>query len=298
MPNQPDPQPPLALGIDIGGGSAKLALLDDQRETVATGQSAEYRQPTLEALARVVRDALDAMLAGQPVETRARIERVGLSAPGPVEGDRHIVISGNVPALSGLDGVAWVERVMGAPLPTRVVTDQLAAAMSQWMNDPLAGRALYLALGTGVGGAILDHGHPLTFTRGTPGHLGHLDVSGGDPDAPTSEAAGRGALEAYVGAPALRAAGMPVDDPRACVDHPAMPRATAALARAIRICLALYRMDHVVLMGGIAQVFLPVLDRVRDAVLDDLSPVAPDVWSLSVGNLGPMAGAIGASQMA
>ncbi|MFI4861129.1 MAG: ROK family protein [Phycisphaerales bacterium JB063] len=287
-----------ALGIDIGAGSTKLALLAGEGGVLATAQSAAYTQPDLATLTHAIHEALYQPSNGFAI-VADHIARVGLAVPGPVEpGQCKLPRCGNLSALEGVDPAQWVRGVVGQASPVRVMTDQHAAAFAAYTADPQPGRTLYLALGTGVGGAVLDEGQPLAFTRGTPGHLGHLDISGGNPDAPSTPAAGRGALEAYLGAPALRSRGLPLDDPARCANHPAMPEVIDAIARGIRIMFALYRMDHIVLLGGVAPVFTPVLDALAGRIRDGLTPVAPDDWTLSVGSVGLFAGAIGAARLA
>lgn len=284
------------LGIDVGGSSTKLALCDGSGAMLATAQSTGYRRPSAEALAEAVRMACDQLgVDGQ----REHIAGVGLAVPGPVEAGQAVLPHcGNLPALAGLNASGWVQSCVGRAVPVRLLTDQLATATAEWHADPRPGRTLVLTLGTGVGGAVLDDGVPLTFTRGTPGHLGHLDISGGSHNAPATAAAGRGALEAYLGAPALRALGLPLEDPEACAAHKAMPDVIGGLARGLRIMFGLYRMDHIILAGGVAPVFGPVLDQLEQRIRDGLTPVAPEDWTLRVGEVGLYAGAIGAARLA
>ncbi|MEM9414761.1 MAG: ROK family protein [Planctomycetota bacterium] len=309
------------LGIDIGASSTKLALLhtdprpagglrtpDEQRQDMPKGpasvgrglaklgQSAIYDRPTLEALGAAVRGAAEALLDR---EKPTAVCGVGLAVPGPVGEGGVVEQCGNLPALDAVEGGVWLHDalagVIDADVPVHVTPDTNAAAVGAYTDDPKRGRTLFLSLGTGVGGAVLDDGEPLALTRGTPGHLGHIDISGGDPDAPATEAAGRGALEAYLGAKALRAAGLPLDDPDACAQHPAMPNAINALARGLRIMLALYRMDHIVLLGGVAPVFAPHLEDVRRRTREGLTHVAPQAWNLAVAATGVHTAAVGAA---
>lgn len=288
--------PNLALGIDLGGSSAKIALLGPSG-LISTAKTLGYDRPDLAELSRCVALGIEQLEAdtGHPL---GEVGSLGLCVPGPVDDAGHVIRCANLPCVNGLDAQAWLHEITGRHVPTIVTTDQQAAAHGEWITDPHDARTLYLALGTGVGGALFDHGKPVNLTRGTPGHLGHIDVSGGDPDAPNAPAGGRGSLEAYIGVGALRAAGLPLHDPQACAEHPAMDSLIRALAQGIRIAFAIYRMERVVLMGGVAIIFAPVLDRLREAVADGLTVVAPEQWTLEVGKAGPMAAAIGIAQLA
>jgi glucokinase len=174
------------------------------------------------------------------------------------------------------------------------MSDTLAAASWEHRIAPAVGRSLYLAIGAGVGGAVLDDGVPLDIARGTPGHLGHIDVSGNAADAPHTPGSGRGALEAYLGAPALRRAGVPIDDDDCFTHHAAKP-ALAALARGLRIMLVIYRPSEIVLMGGLGAKLAPVMPALDTAVRDQLSPAAPHTFVLRTARSNRFAAALGAA---
>jgi len=219
---------------------------------------------------------LAAMLAGWKHEV---FDTVGVCVPGPVEGT-VVVEASNLPAVVNLDVRAWLDDAFGFE-GASLCTDTLAGALGAHALEPRAGRAVYLSLGTGVGGAVLDDGQPLNVTRGTPGHLGHMDVSGGERDAPIAPGAGRGALQAYIGDAALREAGVPVDEAD-CFSHPAAGGALAALARAVRIVLVLYRPQHVIFTGGLGVKLRAVLPRLNTMIRDELSVAAPRDFALHV----------------
>jgi glucokinase len=280
----------IALGIDIGGTSVKAALCAaDAEPTTATSEL--YEQPTLDELTRYAR-AVVARLLDEAQQDH--LIGVGLAVPGPLSADGRLEAAANLPCLIGVDLRSWLCAALHIDCAITVMTDAHAAARGEHARDPFPGRALYLAIGTGVGGAVLDDGEPLVITRGTPGHLGHIDVSGGEADAPSTPGAGRGALEAYIGFRALQRAAIPTADP----DWPRHERARpalAALARALRIFLVLYRPTRLVLMGGVGLELGPALPLVRELVADQLSPAAPDDWDLMLASGDRYAAALGAA---
>jgi predicted NBD/HSP70 family sugar kinase len=220
---------------------------------------------------------------------------VGVCIAGPLGANGVLEAAANLPAVVGVPIATWVRSVLGLTAAPRVLTDALAAALGEYRVNPLRGRTLYLALGAGVGGMVLDDGRPLIVTRGTSGHFGHIDVSGGEADAPSTPTAGCGALEAYLGAAALRGAGVDLDTP-AGLGHPALARPLAALARGLRILLALYRPDHVVLLGGVGLKLSPLLPEIEAAVRDGLTTAAPAGFTLTSGRAGYFAAALGAAE--
>jgi glucokinase len=293
MQNQTD-SPPWSLGIDIGGSSVKLALVNDGAEPW-TLRGDPHEMPTVQTLSSSIASSFEKLLKQAQLD-RGAVGSVGVSIAGPMDNNGVLEMAANVPALAGVSMPNWIQDTLKLGIPVTAATDANAAAACEHRRNPMPGRTLYLSLGTGVGGAVLDDGRPVIITRGTSGHFGHMDVSGGEPDAPDTPGAGRGALEAYIGFRTLQAAGVPFEsDDR--FQHPAMKRALAALARGIRVLLALYRPDHIVLMGGTVDLFSPALDQVKAMADDGLTKAAPATWTLTVGRSDNFAAAIGAATL-
>jgi predicted NBD/HSP70 family sugar kinase len=290
---QPDTAPGTwSLGIDIGGSSVKMALVNDSAKPW-TLRSAPHEMPSVEHLTGSIASSFEKLL-NQAGLDRGAVGSVGVSIAGPMNEAGVLEMAANVPALAGVTLPDWIEETLGLGVPVTAATDANAAAACEHRRNPMPGRSLYLSLGTGVGGAVLDDGRPVIITRGTSGHFGHMDVSGGDPNAPATSGAGRGALEAYIGFRTLEADGVPFEsDDR--FDHPTMKRALTAMASGIRILLAMYRPDHFILMGGTVNIFAPALDQVEAMANDDLTRAAPAKWTLTVGQSDNFAAAIGAA---
>lgn len=288
------PQGPWKLGIDIGGSSVKLALINDGAQP-HTLRGEPHQMPSVPELSAGI-VASFAKLLEQSGLQRSDVGSVGVSIAGPMDTNGVLEMAANVPALAGVCIPDWAEDTLKLGVPVTAATDANAAAACEHRRNPMPGRTLYLSLGTGVGGAVLDDGKPVIITRGTSGHFGHMDVSGGNPDAPATPGAGRGALEAYVGFRTLEAGGVPFDSPDR-FKHPVMIQALAALARGIRILLALYRPDHIVLVGGTVEIFSPAIDQIITMANDGVTRAAPAKWSLTVGQSDNYAAAIGAATL-
>jgi predicted NBD/HSP70 family sugar kinase len=237
----------LQLGIDVGGTSAKMALLEDGRE-VWTGQSGFYTKPNPDQLRTALREAA----AGRVT----RVDSAGICVPGLMNESRTVVtLSVNVPGLMGLDLSSMVRDALGEGVSAvRVCNDAVSCATDVVHALKLTGRTLLLAMGTGIGAAVLDtdengRSTPLFVDGESPGHLGQLDVTC---DAPPTIGpdGGAGGLEGYCGVPALRRR-FGDDINNALTRLESTDPFTLALARTIRIGHALYRQHHTVLAGGI-----------------------------------------------
>ena len=263
------------LGLDIGGTAAKLALRRGG-EVIWTGRTPAYDRPTAGALAEAVRAAL----ADAP---HANLDAVGLCVPGLLDAGRtRVELSVNLPALMELTLADLVARSLDGPPPRlEVLNDAVAGGIDLAASRRLAGRVLVLAIGTGIGMAVLDDDRPLLVEGQSPGHIGQVDVS--LPDAPViGPDGGAGSLEGYLGAPALAArygdAALALDQ----LDADAPP--ARALAKAIRICHAIYRPQHVALIGGIGIRLSHVLPALRERIEANLTSIARTGWTLACGD--------------
>jgi predicted NBD/HSP70 family sugar kinase len=260
------------LGVDVGGTSVKLAMLEGVNVSW-TGQSPFYVRPDTETLVDAIRRAA----AGRATA----VDAIGLCVPGLQDEARSkVTLSVNVPGLVGVPFVELLRRALGPqPASVKVVNDGVATAADIYQARKMNGRLVVLALGTGVGMAVLDDGVPLRVEGDSPGHIGQIDVSlpGHDVVGPDG---GAGGLEGYVGAAALKrrlgddlVAGwrtMGAEDP-----------ALLALARAIRICHAIYRPHHVVLAGGIGIRLGHLIPDLRLLISDRLTSLARPGWTLT-----------------
>jgi predicted NBD/HSP70 family sugar kinase len=262
-----------SLGIDIGGTSVKLAAQRDG-QTLWTGQSPFYSRPTTEELLGAMRAAA----TGHDV--RAAV--AGLCVPGLLDkSTRTITLAVNVPGLMGVPLNDLVERAFGRGAIGRIeiINDAVAAATDLVAVRGLRGRLLALAIGTGVGAAVLDDGVPLFVEGESPGHIGQLDVSVVG-EAVIGPDGGAGSLEGYLGALVLRDRYGDDALSKIRVDDPPM----RALVRAIRICHAIYRPHYVCLLGGIGTRLARLLAGIKAAVDANLTSVARRDWQLTPGD--------------
>ncbi len=186
-----NPNPRVALGIDLGGSSVKSAWLTDTGDVLARAtREFDDGQPMAWA------DAVLSIFNHIPEGVDQQAARVGVSAPGLASKDRRRIqcMPGR---LAGLEGLEWTKFLArGKPVP--VLNDAQAALRGEcWLG---AGRgvsdAILITLGTGVGGAAMVDGNLLRGRIGRAGHLGHTVL---DVDAPADVCLAPGSLEQMIG---------------------------------------------------------------------------------------------------
>jgi glucokinase len=184
------------LGIDIGGTKVALAL--GQADGTLEARFRRPLEPTGDAahdLARIGDDARR-LLAGAGL-TAADVDVVGVSAPGPLDPVRGLVLGPpNLPGWGRAPVVAALSEALA--LPVVLENDANAAALAEWRFGAGVGLShlVYLTMSTGVGGGIILGGRLQRGVANGAGEIGHAPVEiPGEPCACGLS----GCLEAYVG---------------------------------------------------------------------------------------------------
>lgn len=268
------------LAADLGGTKITAALvLPDHRAVAArtVPTPADRGAPAvLAALLSVLRSVHDASgRHGPPVG-------IGVGSAGVVDPSSGRILSAT-DAISGFSGTSLGEQVHRAfGIPVRVLNDVHAHALGEAVAG--AGRSkssmLFVAVGTGIGGAFVLDGHVLTGAHHIAGHVGHLTV----PEAEGIRCpCGRsGHLEGLASGPgtlaALHRAGGHAADGRALValaaegDHRARTVLTTcafAIGRVIGGLLNALDPEVVVIGGGMAGAGRLWWEAVRGGVRHD-----------------------------
>ncbi len=311
------------LGIDIGGSSVKAALRLPCASTWV-GQSTRYQSPDLEQLTCAMADAVGQCIEHASESQQLAIERVGLCLPGVYDAQRSCISRAiHLPAVEGVHLPSLLAHVcarvgvaVDQPANPRVsiITDAYAAAIACVHERRLIGRTCCLSLGTGVGASVVDVDHPgawpkpLLVSGHTPGHIGQLDVGSAAWD-DLSKPSPPQRLESFIGLHALERCGAvealkvlhAQDGSGPDMTQADLPEELrepiAALVRAIRICHAIYRPNHVVLAGGVGVSLQPLAALIHSLTERHLTLLARTGWTLSCATDGFYA-ARGAAQQA
>jgi glucokinase len=293
----------MRVGIDIGGTSAKLGLVDDAGAVVARGQVPTGRD--LEA------DALVERLARAVTELREGREALGLgvAAPGMRRADGEGVV--NVTNLPHIDGYPLRDRLEAATgLRTTLDNDANAAALGEYRFGAGKGvpRLLVMTVGTGIGAGMVVDGEVHRVAWQGLGDPGHVIVQAGGPECGCG---GHGCVEGLASVPAiLRRASVGGVEPAtlAGVTEAARlgePAATEALAEAGHwLGVALATLTHVlaperILLGGggLDATEELLLAPIREALFAHVQPFLGARLTLGRAALGNDAGLIGAAAL-
>ncbi|GIG25000.1 ROK family protein [Cellulomonas denverensis] len=301
--------PDLVVGLDIGGTKTAAAAVDASGGIgpVVTLPTRPERGPAavLDTAAEAVRRV--AAAAGRPPAA------LGVGTAGVVDADSGVIVSATdtFPDWPGTAvGAELHHRLAGLTpdgvLPVRVQNDVDAyAAGETWCGAAAGARcALVVAVGTGVGAAVVLDGTVRRGAHHLAGEIGHLPVPGAEL---LRCGCGRfGHLEAVGAGPAIhrhyRALGGDAPDTREVVRRAglgdaaarrAVEQGAAAVGRAIAAVVTVLDPDVVVVGGGLAGAgdlwWSALRDTLRAETVDALHdlPLRP----ASLGGAAPIIGA-------
>ncbi|OLR95225.1 ROK family protein [Actinokineospora bangkokensis] len=180
--------------MDVGGTSVRAGVVDARGEVLDTARGST--PPTERAL----EDAICAVVS--ELTARHRATAVGLAVAGFIANDRRTVMF--APHLAWRDApvAARVEARLG--LPVVLEHDANAAGWAEHRFGALkgVGTGLLLAIGTGIGAALVVDGRLYRGAHGVAPELGHLTLEPGGRPCPCGK---RGCWERYCSGTALAA---------------------------------------------------------------------------------------------
>jgi glucokinase len=190
------------VGVDIGGTGIKAGLFDAD-----LGLRLEFRIPTPRSSGP---DEVVAAVLGAVRDAAARGERlfgvgpaaVGLAVLGLIDESSGVAIASAAVGWRDVPLRALVAEAV--PVPVGFGHDLRAAALAEARLG--AGQGLdsfmFVALGTGIGAAVMLDGEPLPGAHGRAGEIGHIPVAG---HADPCGCGGHGCLETVASARAIGA---------------------------------------------------------------------------------------------
>lgn len=183
---------PLTVGIDVGGTNIRASVVDGDGEVLDTVVA-----PTPHS-ARALENALDRTV--RELCRRHPIGAVGLAVAGFINADRSTVRF--APHLPWQDTPVAQRLTERLELPVILEHDANAAMWAEYRFGAAAGghNSVLVAIGTGIGAALLIDGELYRGTHGVAPELGHLQVV---PQGRSCPCGKRGCWERYCSGTAL-----------------------------------------------------------------------------------------------
>jgi len=279
--------PEYAIGVDIGGTKINAGLIGRLGEVLF-----EASVPTRAAESKVMeqtKSAIDRVLqAARSEQAFHRIAGIGVGSAGQIDFSRGTVLSATdlLPDYAGTDVRGLLETAYGVQVYVDNDVNVLALAEKRLGAGRYAEHFVCVALGTGVGGAIVSEGRLLRGALGAAGEIGHMPVRF---DGPICNCGGRGCLELFASgtgiarlmrdkvAQAAKGAGADADIADIDSRHVAalwqqgdaaatavMDEAIEALSAALAGVVHMLNPQAIVIGGGVAEIGKPFFERLRE----------------------------------
>ncbi len=317
--NQPDS---CTIGVDLGGQSLRLAVVDDRGAIQLRASSPIQRDWPAQRLTDHIVEQINGFLA-LTRDVGWSPATIGLGMPGYLDAARSkLLYITNLPALNGTAFVSEVKQRVA--LPMSFDADSNAAAMAEYRFGAGVGvdRLIVAAIGTGIGAGVVIEGRVLRIFNHIAGSLGHVIVNARGPRCPCGA---RGCVEALASGRAIEAAAE-----QAATLHPksklaelrsrfgpltgvqiteALDAGDAAaggvvresgwwLGAGIASWAAIYGPHKVLIGGGMAALGEPLFNAVRTGLAEVGQPHLVESIIVDRASLGPDAGLIGAAALA
>ena len=183
------------LGIDIGGTKTSVCVGDEHGQIRASRRMPTCTQDSLDIYFKNLASMCHGVL-GEAGLTVPQIDAIGISAPGPMDVRRGVLIAPpNNPGWHDVPVVAIVRQEFNRPVHFN--NDANACALAEyWFGNHGVPDLLYLTCSTGMGGGIIANGELVQGITDTGGEVGHQIL---DPNGPLCGCGMRGCFEAFVG---------------------------------------------------------------------------------------------------
>jgi glucokinase len=282
----------VVLGIDVGGTSIKTGLIDRAGHLHGPRKLPNHpeRGPDLvvEGILRIAVAAVDRASSARGAWT---LKAIGLVVPGLVDEAKGNAIRSvnlgwtDIPLLRLLSERVGLPAALGHDVRSAALAERLVGAATE------AGDFLFIALGTGVGAAIMIGKEAYGGANGRAGEFGHTIVAR---NGPRCTCGNSGCIEAFASGSAIerryeRLTGAPQRVPTAEVSRRALAgdrgatrvwgEAVRALGMGIANYITLLDPDRVVIGGGVSAAGARLFSPLREAVARYLPPflVSPPI---------------------
>lgn len=184
------------IGIDIGGTKVSVSLATVEGHILASERfptSAEG--PPEKDLKKIF------AIVGHWKKEFSPIQRVGISAPGPLNVEKGMLLKlPNLPGWHNFPVAREIEKSL--KIPVTFNNDANAAVLAEWRFGSCKGtkNMIYLTHSTGMGAGIIVNGELVQGITDTAGEVGHYVI---DPNGVQCSCGQKGCFEAFVGGKAF-----------------------------------------------------------------------------------------------
>ncbi len=187
------------IGIDIGGMSVKGIAINGDGTIICEGVAPTGEKDGGVSLAANVIDLVNRLIASSGLGA-SDYAGVGIGCPGVIDSKNGVVVFAGNLAIKNYPLVTVVQKAVN--LPVRITNDANAAALGEakFGAGKMYDNAVFITLGTGVGGGVIIDGKLFEGYKSAGTELGHMVIAEGGRQCTCGR---KGCFEAYASATAL-----------------------------------------------------------------------------------------------
>lgn len=170
----------LYLGVDIGGTKIQSSLVGESGEIICREKCATPRNKGPERVVAALEKCMENALQKGKI-TSDELTAIGVAVPGVVDPRRGMVVIAPNMDLTGVDLGSLLKARF--KVPTIIGNDGNFGAYGEvWLGSARrTSSALYICVGTGIGGGLVRRGKLWRGSRDAAGEIGHMNMQLGGP---------------------------------------------------------------------------------------------------------------------
>ena len=298
-----------AVGIDLGGTFVKFALVSEEGDILFDDKLAIGGKALRDDILSTVSKAIGLVIQ-KAGELNLKVIGIGFGSPGIVDGG---IVHGGADNLNGWENINLSDlysKEFG--LPVLVDNDANVMGLGEAVYGAAKGctDAIFLTVGTGIGGAIIANGQLYGGYKNRGTEMGHVTI---DHKGIACNCGGRGCLEAYASTNALigqyaKRSGMNDAEinghyivekfqqgETAAVE--CMEEHTDYLGHAIAGFINTFSPQKVIIGGGISEAGQFYIDMIKKSAFSYVMPDCSRFTDVVGATLGNSAGCLGAASL-
>jgi glucokinase len=299
----------LRVGVDVGGTNLRVGVVDDLNIIHDTRYHADFTNLCKTNSADIAWQkiiAVTAEILNKVLSEYPQVASIGIGFPGfidPLNG--HVAQSPNLPGLLDVNLAGDLSAIIKRPVI--VENDALAAAYGEYqlMKIPASESLIFIGLGTGVGGGLIQAGKAVAGEHGFAMEVGHIITK---PNGRLCGCGNYGCLEQYASATGisksyeeLSGINLPAHEiaERAAQGElkakQAYEIAAIALAQSLAHILKVLDVKRVLIGGGVSQAWHLMEASFNHQLDADLIPVLRGRVQVEISSTGDKAGIVGSA---
>jgi glucokinase len=301
----------LSIGIDVGGTNIRLGvftglkLIDETRFQADFSRLCKNHAPdeAWQKILRVTANAIQSVITKHP-----DVQGIGIGFPGFINPQTQLISqSPNLPGIKNVNLAADLSQLIGKKVI--VENDANAAAFGEYsLAGKPEGGLIYLCLGTGVGGGIVDaSGKLYSGQHGVAMEVGHIIIEAngrqcgcGNKGCMEQYASASGVAISYFNATQQQLTAHKIADLAKSGDKQAIAAydvAAIALAQTLASIAKVIDVKNVVIGGGLTGAWALMQATFNQRLEADLIPVLRGKITVNISTANDTAGMLGAAML-